>query len=450
MSRWKDGASALASLMVLILIIAVCSAIFSRITDSEEVPPETYTVASEPALSEAEPVEDSSSFRITFLNVGQGDAALVECDGHAMLVDGGSVVQSGKIYTVLKEKNIRHLDYVAATHPDADHVGGLSVALHYARADNVLVSVQESEEQSFQTFLRTAEQFSRANSRIAEDNDLADSQNSTDKSKAITVVSARDVFSLGSARVEVLGPVALTDSDNDNSLVLRIVHGECSVLLTGDCGFPEEDDILKSFKANLGGSNFPETAEEDQVDAGTTDAILQADILKVAHHGSAHATSEEWLQAVKPSCAVISCGKNNEYGHPATSLMKRLEQMDVQTYRTDLLGDICFWESSHGWEIEPVDHKKEEGGGNSGGNTGESIGGSIEESLGGSIGEGAEESAGRSEEYIVNTRTGIFHRPDCESVGEMADGNKWYFSGEYEELKDMNYVPCGACNPCDR
>ena len=351
----------------------------------------------------------------------------------------------------MKEKNIRHLDYVAATHPDADHVGGLSVAMHYAKTDKVIVSVQESEEQSFQTFLRAAEQFAGENNRIAEDNDLADSQNSTDKSKAITVVSAGEVFSLGSARVEVLGPVSLTDSDNDNSLVLRIVHGECSVLLTGDCGFPEEDDILKTVGANLGGSNIPETAEEDQEDAGTTDAILQADILKVAHHGSAHATSKEWLQAVKPSYAVISCGKNNEYGHPAPSLLKRLDQKDVQVYRTDLLGDICFWESSHGWEIEPVDHKKEEGGGNSGGNTGESLGGSIEESLGGSIGEGAEEGAeesnGRSEEYIVNTRTGIFHRLDCESVEEMTEGNKWYFSGKCEELTDMHYVPAAHVIP---
>ena len=225
-------------------------------------------------------------------------------------------------------------------------------------------------------------------------------------------MSAGDVFSLGSARVEVLGPVSLTDSDNDNSLVLRIVHGDRSVLLTGDCGFSEEDDILKTVGANLGGSNIPETAEEDQLDAGTTDAILQADILKVAHHGSAHATSEEWLQAVKPSCAVISCGKNNEYGHPAPSLLKRLEQMDVQVYRTDLLGDICFRESKRGWEIESVDRTE-----------------------------------ARRADYIVNTRTGIFHRLDCESVEEMTEGNKWYFSGKCEELTGMHYVPCGACNP---
>ena len=235
-----------------------------------------------------------TSFQVDFIDVGQGDASLIQCDGHYMLIDGGTAKQSGKIYSYLKNRSISYLDYIVATHPDADHVGGLSGALNYAKVGVAFSPVTTHDSKSFSSLLKYL----------------------TKQGKGITVPKAGDVFALGSAEITVLGPVTMSEGDNNNSIVLRIQYGAVSFLFTGDAEQEEETEIL---------------------DSGVP---LQSTVLKVAHHGSRKSTSYRFLREAAPEYAVISVGADNPYGHPTEDTLSRLRDADVTVYRTDLLGDI--------------------------------------------------------------------------------------------------------------
>ncbi|NLC73785.1 MAG: MBL fold metallo-hydrolase, partial [Clostridiales bacterium] len=137
------------------------------------------------------------------------------------------------------------------------------------------------------------------------------------QNKTITVPSAGDSFGLGNAEVTVLGPISISaDDTNNSSIVLRIVYGKTSFLLTGDAEWDEEREII---------------------DSG---ADIASTVLKVGHHGSSFSTSIYFLREVAPEYAVISVGEGNSYGHPTEQTLSRLRDADVKTYRTDMQGDI--------------------------------------------------------------------------------------------------------------
>ena len=179
------------------------------------------------------PAEASSmkpSFQIDFIDVGQGDSALIQCDNHYMLVDGGSPDRSSLIYSYLKKRNINYLDHIVGTHADADHIGGLAGALNYANVGTAYCSETYYDTRAFKSFVKYLNA----------------------QGKTITVPRCGDQFSLGSATVTVVGPVRSDSDTNNNSIVLRIVYGKTSFLLTGDAEETEEKDIitlLKAFKA---------------------------------------------------------------------------------------------------------------------------------------------------------------------------------------------------------
>ncbi len=339
---------------------------------------------------------EQTDFEVHFIDVGQGDAALILCDGQAMLVDGGAKNQSDKLYTYLKDRGIDRLDYIVATHADADHVGGLSGALHYATAKKALAPVKEVEEEAFSDFVRTL-----------------DGQN-----VSVTVPKVGDTYSLGEkGLITVLGPVREAEEDNNNSLVLKVEHGSNSFLFTGDAEEAEEQDIMD------GGKD------------------LSATVLKVGHHGSAYSTSDLWLSSINPQYAVISCGKDNEYGHPTEETLKRLDEHGVIILRTDLQGDIIFKE-----ETGLLNYQVEK---NPDADT--LVPGSKPENI--QEGEepqtrtipGEDEKGGTK--YILNVNTGKFHEPDCKSLNQMKEKNKKEFTGDRQELIDSGYEPCQNCNP---
>ena len=243
-----------------------------------------------PALSAAA----RTSFEIDFIDVGQGDATLVQCDGHYMLVDGGESKKSSLLYTWLKKRGITFLDYIVATHPDADHIGGLSGALNYAKARTAYSPVTSHDTKTFNNFLKYLRQ----------------------QNLSITVPSAGSVFKLGTASVTVLGPIKVSEDTNNSSIVLRIVYGKTSFLLTGDAEMEEENAILDS------GQNVKST------------------VLKVGHHGSRSSTNYRFLREVSPAYAVISVGAENSYGHPAEDTLSRLRDAGTTVFRTDMQGDI--------------------------------------------------------------------------------------------------------------
>ena len=236
----------------------------------------------------------NSSFAVHFIDVGQADAALVLCDGEAMLIDGGNVEDSNLIYSYLQKRGIKHLDYVVCTHAHEDHVGGLSGALTYATVGTAFSPVTEYDTKAFRNFVGKVEA----------------------QGKSLTVPAAGDHFFLGSAEVTVLGPLQEYDETNDTSIVLRIVYGEISFLFTGD---------------------MESSAEADLLDAGVE---LKSTVLKVGHHGSNTSSSYRFLREVAPTYGVISVGTDNSYGHPHEEILSRYRDADVKLYRTDLQGDI--------------------------------------------------------------------------------------------------------------
>lgn len=238
-------------------------------------------------------VQTDDELRVRFLDVGQGDCALVTCGGEALLVDGGPSSASSKVYAVLDTLGIGRLDYIVATHPDADHCGGIAGALNYADCGRFYCSVAQHDTKTFQGVLRHL------------------------GATPVTVPRVGESFSLGGARVEFVGPVESSRDSNSGSLVCLLTYGETSFLFTGDA------------------ESESETA---MVAAGT---VSDVDVLKVGHHGSDSSSSPGFLAAVLPEYAVISVGRNG-YGHPAAEALQRLCDVGAETLRTDELGTIVF------------------------------------------------------------------------------------------------------------
>ena len=236
----------------------------------------------------------AGALTVTWLDVGQGDAAVIQCGGQAMLIDGGKPEKSSYIYAWLQQHGLSYLDVIVATHVDADHIGGLSGALNYASVGTAYCPETTGTTETFQSFVKYLAQ----------------------RGKQITVPTEGETFELGGAQVQILGPLHSAEDSNDNSIVLKVSFGATSFLFTGDAERAEEQDLL-----NVG-------------------VNLQSTVLKVGHHGSDTSTSYPFLRAVAPQYAVISVGAGNSYGHPTEAVLSRLRDAGVTTFRTDMQGEI--------------------------------------------------------------------------------------------------------------
>lgn len=252
------------------------------------------TLPSVPPATEPDVTPDDSSFAIHFIDVGQADAALVLCDGKAMLIDGGNAADSNLMFTYLKKHNITHLDYVIGTHAHEDHIGGIPGALQFATVDTVYCASTTYTTKAFKNFVSAV----------------------TKQGKSITVPTVGTTFRLGSAECTILAVNTEKGDLNNTSIVMRIVYGETSFLFTGDAEREVEQFLL---------------------DSGAT---LKSDVLKVGHHGSNSSTTYPFLREVMPEYAVICVGTGNTYGHPTEDTLSRLRDAEVKTFRTDKQGDI--------------------------------------------------------------------------------------------------------------
>lgn len=236
----------------------------------------------------------SAEFEVHFLDVGQGDCAIVCCDDQVMLIDGGNAGDSSLIYAYLKNNlGVETINYMIATHPHEDHVGGIAGAFNACNVERLFSPVSDYESEPFQAMIKYSEK---------QDVQIEDPPVGTS-------------FFLGSSRVKVLAPLRRDYDDiNDWSIVLKVSYGNTSILFTGDAGIAVEYDLLSS------------------------GCDLAADVLKVGHHGSSSATSQAFFDAVNPQYAIISVGKENSYGHPHEETLRILQGITV--YRTDESGHI--------------------------------------------------------------------------------------------------------------
>lgn len=246
--------------------------------------------------------EQSQKLKVVFLDVGQGDAILIEQGSKQILIDGGP---SGQVLLNKLGKYVpfwdRNIELVIATHPDADHITGLIDVLKNYSVGAVMQTSAQSE----------SETFKKLEGLIQEKN-----------IKTVTVERGKNVKLSGEAQMEIFSPGPETPMNlqdtNATSIVAKLTAGAGSFLFTGDFPSEQESNLLKQ------------------------NPDLKSQVLKISHHGSKYATSKEFLDAVKPMDAVISVGKNNRYGHPAPEVIDRLQALKIKILRTDESGDIRY------------------------------------------------------------------------------------------------------------
>ncbi len=240
-------------------------------------------------------------FEVTFLDVGQGDATLIETPGGTqVLVDGGP--NSSVLQVLAKELPLfdRTLDMVVATHPDSDHVGGLSDVLERYTVSQLLATEHEGDSVAATAFYDAAEV----------------------EGAVITMARRGQVWQLDTdTKLEVLFPETETSAMETNaaSIILKLAHGNNCFLLTGDAPKRIEEYLVLAEGENL-----------------------ECDVLKIGHHGSRTSTSEMFLAEVEPRYAVISYGADNRYGHPHVEVTDLLFNERVEVFETAKQGSVTF------------------------------------------------------------------------------------------------------------
>jgi beta-lactamase superfamily II metal-dependent hydrolase len=270
-----------------------------------------------PAPTPGPPFETQGKLQIFALDVGQGDGLLIiSPTGKTVLIDAGNPRAGDEVVVALARHNVRAVDLAVATHPHADHIGGLRRVIGKMTVNSLLDSSQTYDSDEYEKLLRAV------------------------KARKINYVAAKkgQTFDLGSGvKLEAFNPRGdnhwITQVreggsvENANSVVLRLTYGNFAMLFTGDAEAETEAEMINAHSP------------------------LRAQVLKVGHHGSRYATSEKFLSAVSPQAAIISCGADNRYGHPSQPTLDRLKKAKAEVYRTDLGGEVTIISDGNTFQV---------------------------------------------------------------------------------------------------
>lgn len=272
-------------LSVLAVLAVIIAAAFSVATTSDEDSAEAVSV-------------ENTGVTVHFLDVGQGDSEFIELpEGKCMLIDASTAEYGDDIVSTVQDLGYDKIDYLVATHPHADHIGGMAQVIESLDIGEIYMPKAVSTSKTFENFLETVS-----------DNNL----------QITTATAGKMICSYSNLTAKFLAPVSDGYDDlNNYSAVVKITYGDNSFLFMGDAENLAENEMLAN------GSY-----------------LLEADVLKVGHHGSSSSTGIEFLQAVNPQYAVISCGEGNSYGHPHRETLDLLNSLKVKIFRTDTDGSI--------------------------------------------------------------------------------------------------------------
>ncbi len=280
MTRKRRWPKAVLLLILLAVLMAISTHYYDRIDFSK------------PASSHSLSTQEAT---IVALDVGQGECFLIHTQQQEnILIDAGNPQDGRHIVRRLKEMGIEKIDYLFLTHPHSDHIGGADYVIEHMNVKNICMPKVFHDTASYREVLEASAR------------------------KGLKIESAKPkIYTLKASTIELFAPVREDYEDiNASSIVLKWSYNDFAMLFMGDLPMEEE-------KALLG-------------------ADLSADVLKVAHHGSRHSTSEELLAAGGYRYAVLSLGKDNDYFYPHPSLIERLQKYNIEIWRTDMQGDIVI------------------------------------------------------------------------------------------------------------
>lgn len=303
------------------------------------------------------------------LDVGQGDAIVVVMpDGKVLLVDAGPRVQAPTVLEFLRQNRISRIDWIVSTHPHEDHIGAMSEIINRCPVGQVYLPRAMTNTTAFEELLLTCEVH-----------------------KTPVITARQGVRIKGTmANCRFLGPVAdSAENLNNSSAVLRLQYGKISFLLTGDAQFEAEAELLQSVPAEL-----------------------RCTVMKIAHHGSADATSQSFLFAAAPKYAVISVGAGNDYGHPHEETLRRLARTGTEILRTDRDGTVTYQTDGENITVKKTSRRAA--------------------------------SQSMPQGLIGNRRSMKLHRPDCASL--PAPSNRVYLNNRDDAIR-QGYTPCRQCQP---
>lgn len=258
-------------------------------------------------LSEPDSAQQTriNNLMIHFLDVGQADSIFIQDpSGNTMLIDAGNNADSELITNYIHNLGIKKIDFLIGTHPHEDHIGGMDAVINEFDIGTIYMPKVSNNTRTFEDVLIAIR----------------------DKGYKIKAPTPGSEFSLGNSLCTILSPIDSTyDEINNYSIVLRLSYGDTSFLFQGDAEGLVESEILSKY------------------------ADIHADLIKLGHHGSKFSSNDDYLKAVDPKFAVISSGKDNSYGHPHKETLDILNEMGIDTYRTDQLGTIIV--TSNGTNI---------------------------------------------------------------------------------------------------
>ncbi|MDO5519891.1 MAG: ComEC/Rec2 family competence protein [bacterium] len=240
-------------------------------------------------------VNAATNLTVHFIDVGQGDAILVQYGKNYSLIDTGVEKKYSQLNTYLKKINVKKITNLVVTHPDADHMGGADLVIKNYGVKNVYMTKYTSNTGEYKELIAAIKKY---------------------KVKR-TNVSRGAKINLGGIKAQVLSADAKASDSNDSSIVLKLVHGKKSFLFTGDISAKLEKQIASQYNVNV-------------------------DVLKVSHHGSNYSSAVSFIKETSPEYSVLSVGKNNNYGHPDKNVNNRLKKYSKNIVRTDQKGTIVI------------------------------------------------------------------------------------------------------------
>lgn len=247
--------------------------------------------------------DDKNSIKISYIDVGQGDSALIQVNSKSLLIDAGTNESTSKLISYLDKQNIKKLDYIVATHPHEDHIGGMDAVIKKYDVGQFYAPKKITNTKTFESMVNVL------------------------KSKNLKINVAKPGVNLDlgtNVKCEMLAPNSDNyENLNNYSAVIKITYGNSKFLFTGDAEKLSEKEILNK--------NYD----------------ISSDVIKIGHHGSSSSSSKAFLDKVSPKIAIISCGKNNDYGHPHRETINELTKRKIQIYRTDVDGTIILKSDGH-------------------------------------------------------------------------------------------------------